>query len=153
MASVLGLRFLYMGLAGMCVACAGRPSPRGALRAALEADYGPETRVNVSFMRDSQHLNIILDGPPFRHLSDSLAGAKAREVGQFALERYDRVSELDSLTVRFVRFVPGAGESYCFARSTTFGVPDTTGLRDPLLILGRRVVNRGPCLLAPSLTP
>lgn len=133
--------------------CARQESTEGLVRRALQAEYGDQTRLNVSFLGDSQHLNVLLDGPTFRGMADSQVAPTANGVARFVMSRYGRADKLQTVTVRFVRFVPGAGESYCFAKSTTFqplaGTPPSAGN----LVVTRTDLNGGPCLLDPSLSP
>jgi|ERR1043166_718292 hypothetical protein len=145
------LRFAS-ALAVTAAACTSHPGAQAALRRTLESHYA-QTRVNVSFMRNSSHLNLLLDGSPFRQTPDSELTSKALDLARFALAAYSSAAQLESLTVRFVRFVPRAGESYCFARSTTFRVRSQASSPDSALSFAGQNINHGPCYLDPTLTP
>ena len=145
---------LALSLAALfAVGCSRPVDPRSDLRASLEGIYGSQTRANVSFVGGHDHLNVLLDGPAFRYLSDSVDRVRVLEVARLVAKNYTDFLRIDTLTVRFVRFVPGAGESYCFARSTSLALPKTAGVTEADFVFVRRHVNRGPCLLDTRVTP
>ncbi|HLB54471.1 MAG TPA: hypothetical protein VJK71_05140 [Gemmatimonadales bacterium] len=137
--------------ATLCSACG--PSAEARLRSALEAEYGGQTRVEIGFVRDRRHLQVLLDGPTFDSLSDALVPEKAVEIARRIPAGYPRAAKLQEVTVRFVRFVPEKGRSWCFGRSTTLRMMANPESPDQELAIAGVDFNPGPCLLQPSLLP
>ena len=76
-----------------------RNSARENLLAALQDSLGKDAQPEVAFLRDSTNLQIELAAAPFANLSDSAFTDRARDIARFALTRYEKASELDSVTV------------------------------------------------------
>src|SRR5438046_10446738 len=83
------------------LACSNTPRnpARENLVAALQDSLGKDAQPEVAFQRDSTNLQIELAAAPFAKLSDSAFTVRARDIARFALARYEKAGELDSITV------------------------------------------------------
>jgi len=74
-------RSLWSGsLALLIITCTSRVNANVVMQRFLEDQYGPGTRVVVGFIGDSQHVVVLVGGPGFDSLPDSMIDSKAREV-------------------------------------------------------------------------
>lgn len=139
-------RLLPLGLLLSLAACGeSLTQDQEAFNAELTRRHGEDVRVVHAFIRDSLHLQLLIDGAAFHQVPDSAVVERAQEVADLALEHWDPQLTSDSLTIRFVRFLPEAGASYCGARSVTFRLdveaPDLAGRR----VFERLDISRTPC--------
>lgn len=140
-----------IAVAASCVmllasACTGGPtSYQRSFTTELKAQYGGDTRVGHSFFIDSLQLQLLIDGAEFRRLPDSAVVERARQVADLAMAHWDPRLRSERLIIRFVRFLPRAGASFCAARSVTFTI-DLTALDRPSgLQLDQVDFSRAPC--------
>lgn len=67
----------------------------------LRDQLGELADPQVAFMRDSTHLQVQLATVAFRTVSDEELTDRAWNVSRFAYSRYERASEVDSVTVLY----------------------------------------------------
>jgi len=94
-----------LAIACLCNCCKPDIGDQERLRRALQEEYGPVANWNISFVRGSHHLLIMVKGAFFATLPDSLFDVRAREVVRFALSRYGSSRELDSITLDVGEFM------------------------------------------------
>lgn len=109
------------------------PNPEAELRAELALVQGEGSRVEVTFLRDDRHLLLLIDSPEVRTLPDSAARAHAAAMAEVVSRQYLRAEALDSITVKLVEFLPGAGASWCARYTVTYGSRVEEGMFPPRL--------------------
>jgi len=103
-----------------------RESPRSVdgIQRAIESEFERETRVEVATIVDSSHLLVLLENPILDTLSASLVNDKARALAKKIMISYAAASTLESVTVRFVKFLSTRGGSYHRAKGRSFAVTE-----------------------------
>lgn len=114
---------------------AAPPNPEEELRAGLALAQGEGSRVEVGMLRDDRHLLVLIDSPEVRTLPDSVARAHAAAMAEVVSRQYLRAEALDSITVKLVEFLPGAGASWCAHYTVTYGSRVEEGMIPPRLTL------------------
>lgn len=109
-------------------------SPEAELEQALRLAHGASARVVVSTQASPAHLLVLVDSPDLYDRPDSVAWrAGADTIGSAVVTQYQRAEALDSLTVRLVLFLTGAGASWCGYYAETYAVDTEGGMFPPQL--------------------
>ena len=91
-------------LVSVLMAACIRPTPdnsRTRLASVLRASLGDAADPQVAFEKDSTHLLVQLATVAFPTVSESQLSDEAKHIGRLAFQHYERVNELDSVTVLY----------------------------------------------------
>ena len=94
---------LALILTATFTACIAESARTASLARALRVQY-PTARMDIGFMNGgTHHLAVTVDDSSKRKLSDSALQTQGRTIAHFVLDVYPAATDLDSITIRFVR--------------------------------------------------
>jgi len=125
---IIIMRRYSMVLLAIFVACGGPVNSRERLASILRDSLGEAADPHVAYQRDSTHLLVELATAAFPTVADSILTGQARAIGGLALRHYEKVNQLDSVTVLYREASPRSGVWY-IRHERTFPVANLRTLR------------------------